>query len=135
MTWAIGIDIGGTFTDCVGIDPEGRLHYAKAISTQDSDVSEGVVAAIDALAREAGQSTGELLGQTTRLGHGTTIGTNLLVERRGARVGLITTAGHRDVLTMMRGAGTGGGGSASAPVIYSAPFVGSPAGKADIVWI
>jgi N-methylhydantoinase A len=105
MTWAVGVDIGGTFTDCVGIDPEGRLHYAKAISTQDTDVSEGVLAALDELAREAGQSTSELLGQTTRLGHGTTIGTNLLVERRGARIGLITTAGHRDVLTMMRGAG------------------------------
>jgi N-methylhydantoinase A len=105
MTWAIGVDIGGTFTDCVGIDPEGRLHYAKAISTQETDVSEGVLAALDELAREAGQSTSELLGETARLGHGTTIGTNLLVERRGAKVGLITTAGHRDVLTMMRGAG------------------------------
>jgi N-methylhydantoinase A len=105
MTWAIGVDIGGTFTDCVGIDPEGRLHYAKAISTQDTDVSEGVLAALDELAHQAGQGTSALLGQTTRLGHGTTIGTNLLVERRGARVGLITTAGHRDVLTMMRGAG------------------------------
>ena len=105
MTWAIGVDIGGTFTDCVGIDPAGRLHYAKAISTQHTDVSEGVLAALDELAREAGQGTRELLGQTTRLGHGTTIGTNLVVERRGARIGLITTAGHRDVLTMMRGAG------------------------------
>ena len=83
MTWAIGVDIGGTFTDCVGIDPEGRLHYAKALSTHDTDASEGVLAALDALAREAGQETSELLGQTTRLGHGTTIGTNLLVERRG----------------------------------------------------
>jgi N-methylhydantoinase A len=105
MTWAIGVDIGGTFTDCVGIDPDGRLHYAKAISTQDTDVSVGVVAALDALAREAGQETSELLGQTTRLGHGTTIGTNLLVERRGARIGLITTVGHGDALSMMRGAG------------------------------
>src|SRR5271155_1875936 len=105
MTWAIGVDIGGTFTDCVAIDPEGGLHYAKAISTHHSDVSEGVLAALDELAREAGKGTSELLGRTTRLGHGTTIGTNLLVERRGARIGLITTAGHRDALTMMRGAG------------------------------
>src|ERR1700683_2901922 len=105
MTWAIGVDIGGTFTDCVGIDPDGRLHYAKALSTHDTDASEGVISALDELARATGQSTSELLGQTTRLGHGTTIGTNLLVERRGAKVGLITTAGHRDVLSMMRGAG------------------------------
>jgi N-methylhydantoinase A len=105
MSWAIGVDIGGTFTDCVGIDPDGGLHYAKAISTHDTDVSDGVLAAIDELARGAGVRTGELLAQTTRLGHGTTIGTNLLVERRGAKTGLITTAGHRDALTMMRGAG------------------------------
>src|SRR5580693_8050590 len=105
MTWAIGVDIGGTFTDCVGIDPDGRLHYAKALSTHDTDASEGVIAALDELANGTGQSTAELLGQATRLGHGTTIGTNLLVERRGAKVGLITTAGHRDVLSMMRGAG------------------------------
>ncbi len=105
MTWAIGVDIGGTFTDCVGIDPEGRLHYAKTLSTQETDVSEGVLAALGELAREAGLSTSEVLGHTVRLGHGTTIGTNLLVERRGAKIGLITTAGHRDALTMMRGAG------------------------------
>jgi N-methylhydantoinase A len=105
MTWAIGVDIGGTFTDCVGIDPDGRLHYAKALSTQDGDVSEGVLNAVAQLARQTGRSLGELLGETGRLAHGTTIGTNLLVERRGARIGLVTTAGHRDVLTMMRGAG------------------------------
>jgi len=50
MTWAIGVDIGGTFTDCVAIDPEGGLHYAKAISTHHTDVSEGVLAALDELA-------------------------------------------------------------------------------------
>jgi N-methylhydantoinase A len=105
MTWAIGVDIGGTFTDCVGIGPDGRLHYAKALSTHDTDASEGVIAALEELAKGTEQTTAELLNQTTRLGHGTTIGTNLLVERRGAKVGLITTAGHRDALTMMRGAG------------------------------
>ncbi len=105
MSWAIGVDIGGTFTDCVGIDPGGRLHYAKALSTHDSDASEGVLNALGELARGVGRESGELLGETTRLGHGTTIGTNLLVERRGAKVGLVTTAGHGDALTMMRGAG------------------------------
>src|ERR1700722_7578280 len=105
MTWAIGVDIGGTFTDCVGIDPEGRLHHAKALSTHDGDVSEGVLHALGGLAQGGGLSTKELLGQTGRVGHGTTIGTNLLVERRGASVALVTTAGHADALTMMRGAG------------------------------
>ena len=105
MNWAIGVDIGGTFTDCVGIDPDGRLHHAKALSTHDGDVSEGVLMALQELATGVGLSTAELLGQTGRVGHGTTIGTNLLVERRGARVALVTTAGHADALTMMRGAG------------------------------
>jgi N-methylhydantoinase A len=105
MTWAIGVDIGGTFTDCVGVDPEGRLHHAKALSTHDRDASEGVLEALSALAAGVGMATEELLGQAERLGHGTTIGTNLLVERRGARVALVTTAGHADALGMMRGAG------------------------------
>ncbi|HEV3054158.1 MAG TPA: hydantoinase/oxoprolinase N-terminal domain-containing protein, partial [Solirubrobacteraceae bacterium] len=105
MSWAIGVDIGGTFTDCVGIDPEGRLHYAKALSTHESDASEGVLDALAELARGVGRNAEELLAEAGRLGHGTTIGTNLLVERRGARIGLVTTAGHGDALTMMRGAG------------------------------
>jgi N-methylhydantoinase A len=105
MNWAIGVDIGGTFTDCVGIDPDGRLHHAKALSTHDGDVSEGVIEALNQLATGVGMTTRELLAQTGRVGHGTTIGTNLLVERRGARVALVTTAGHADALSMMRGAG------------------------------
>jgi N-methylhydantoinase A len=105
MSWAIGVDIGGTFTDCVGVDPEGRLHYAKSLSTHDTDAAEGVLNALGELAHAIGSSTEELLAQTGRFGHGTTIGTNLLVERRGANVGLVTTAGHGDALTMMRGAG------------------------------
>jgi N-methylhydantoinase A len=105
MTWAIGVDIGGTFTDCVGIDPDGRLHHAKALSTHDGDTSEGVLNALAELAKETGTDTHALMSQTARLGHGTTIGTNLLVERRGAKVALVTTAGHADALSMMRGAG------------------------------
>jgi N-methylhydantoinase A len=105
MSWAIGVDIGGTFTDCVGIDPDGRLHHAKALSTHDGDVSQGVLDALAGLAGQVDLSIDELLGRTTRLGHGTTIGTNLLVERAGADVALVTTAGHADALAMMRGAG------------------------------
>lgn len=54
MTWAIGVDIGGTFADCVGVDPEGRLHHAKAISTHDGDVSQGVVDAPATLVQRVG---------------------------------------------------------------------------------
>ena len=105
MTWVIGVDIGGTFTDAVGLDERGRLLHAKALSTHDDDPSAGVLDAVAMLAQAAGVTTGELLAGTTRLAHGTTIGTNLLVERRGANVALVTTAGHGDALSMMRGAG------------------------------
>jgi N-methylhydantoinase A len=57
------------------------------------------------LAAEAGLSLAELLAATERFGHGTTIGTNAVLERAGARVGLITTAGHGDALAIMRGHG------------------------------
>jgi N-methylhydantoinase A len=105
MSWVVGVDIGGTFTDAVGLDEGGRLVQAKALSTHEDDPSAGVLDAVAALADAVGVSTGELLGDTTRLAHGTTIGTNLLVERRGASVALVTTAGHGDALSMMRGAG------------------------------
>ncbi|MEA2169808.1 MAG: N-methylhydantoinase [Solirubrobacteraceae bacterium] len=99
MSLSIGVDIGGTFTDGVVIDDEGRLHQAKVLSTHDTGAADGVLAVIEAL------GGGELLGKTGRVAHGTTIGTNLLVERKGADVVVVTTAGHGDALTMMRGAG------------------------------
>jgi N-methylhydantoinase A len=105
MSWSIGVDIGGTFTDCVGVDDTGRVVQAKALSTHGSDPSAGVLDALERLAEAVGTGVRELLAGTTRVAHGTTIGTNLLVERRGARVALVTTAGHGDALSMMRGTG------------------------------
>jgi len=61
--------------------------------------------ALGLLAHEAGVSLERLLEQTERFSHGTTIGTNLMVERKGAHVGLLATAGHGDALLMMRGNG------------------------------
>ena len=103
MSWLIGVDIGGTFTDAVVVDDEGRLRHAKALSS--TEPAAGVLDALTALAQAAGIGLSDLLGRTARLAHGTTIGTNLLVERRGATVALVTTAGHGDALGMMRGAG------------------------------
>lgn len=99
----IGIDTGGTFTDCVVIDGAGRITTAKAPSTP-GDFSQGVLDSLELAAGRLGLSTGELLGRTARLALGTTVGTNALLQRRGARVGLITTRGHRDVIHIMRGA-------------------------------
>ncbi|HZG90503.1 MAG TPA: hydantoinase/oxoprolinase family protein [Pseudonocardia sp.] len=100
----IGVDIGGTFTDCVLVDQDGNHRTAKALSTRDEPVS-GVVAALAQLAGTVGLDLPTLLARTDRFGHGTTIGTNAVLERRGARVGLVATAGHGDALQMMRGSG------------------------------
>jgi N-methylhydantoinase A len=100
--YRIGIDVGGTFTDLVAIDEGGVATLAKVPSTPD-DPSLGV---LDGLARLAGRLDLEraaLLANTDRIVHGTTVATNALLERKGARLGLLTTAGHRDVIEMREG--------------------------------
>jgi N-methylhydantoinase A len=99
---SIGIDIGGTFTDLVAIDAAGRTVFAKSISTP-QDQSIGVMAGLEELAGRLNLSRAEMLARTTRLVHGTTVATNALLERKGASVALLTTAGHRDVLEMREG--------------------------------
>src|SRR5438552_18056389 len=98
----IGIDVGGTFTDLVAIDEAGRTVFAKATSTP-SDQSIGVMEGLDELARRLKLSRSEMLAATDRLVHGTTVATNALLERKGAKVALLTTAGHRDVIEMREG--------------------------------
>src|SRR5215813_5810243 len=98
----IGIDVGGTFTDLVAIDEAGRTTFAKVLSTP-QDQSIGVMAGLDELARRLNLSRADMLAQTQRLVHGTTVATNALLERKGAKVALLTTEGHRDVLEMREG--------------------------------
>src|SRR5262245_38534642 len=101
----VGIDIGGTFTDCVLIGSDGTAHTtAKVLSTK-HDPADGVLAGLAELADGLGVPLHELLARTQRFGHGTTIGTNAVLERTGARVGVITTVGHGDALAIMRGHG------------------------------
>ena len=103
-----GIDIGGTFTDCVVRDDHGKLTIAKALSTP-HDSSEGFFNALSAAAEKMGITLGELLSKTHHLMHGTTLGTNALLERKGAKTGLITTRGHADAIIMMRSVGRSAG--------------------------
>src|SRR4051795_10684327 len=100
--YRIGIDVGGTFTDVVGIAPDGTETLAKAASTP-ADQSEGVLASLANLAGALGLPLQELLRRTERIVHGTTVATNALLERKGARVALLTTEGHRDVIEMREG--------------------------------
>ena len=98
----IGIDVGGTFTDLAAVDEHGRVVIAKCASTP-RDQSEGLMEGLGLLAAECGTDLAGLLAQTERIVHGTTVATNALLERKGARVGLLTTEGHRDVIEMREG--------------------------------
>ena len=102
MTYRIGIDVGGTFTDLVAVDDDGRVTIAKSASTP-RDPAVGVLEGLSKLARELGIERAALLADTERIVHGTTVATNALLERKGARVGLLTTEGHRDVIEMREG--------------------------------
>ncbi len=101
-SYLCGLDIGGTFTDCVLIDDKGLLTIAKAPSTP-ANFAEGVMEAVAQAADKVGLTLPTLLESISMLAHGTTIGTNAVIQRRGAKVGLITTRGHNDVIHIMRG--------------------------------
>ncbi|MBV8166830.1 MAG: hydantoinase/oxoprolinase family protein, partial [Alphaproteobacteria bacterium] len=98
----MGVDIGGTFTDCVVIDAHGTVTTAKSPSTPD-DFARGMLDAMGEAAARLGTDLDGLCRDTVLLSHGTTIGTNAIVQQKGAPVGLITTKGHNDVIHIMRG--------------------------------
>lgn len=98
----LGVDTGGTFTDLVEIDGQGRLRFDKAFSTPKAP-EQGILNALATLAQATGLDVGALLAETERFAHGTTVSTNALIQRRGARVGLITTTGFEDTLIIARG--------------------------------
>jgi N-methylhydantoinase A len=102
MAYLVGVDIGGTFTDCVVIDDQGATVTAKSPSTPD-DFARGMIDAIAAAAKKLGLDPAALYPEIALLSHGTTVGTNAVIQKRGAKVGLITTKGHNDVIHIMRG--------------------------------
>ncbi len=97
-----GIDIGGTFTDCVVVDEAGRVVTCKVPSTP-GNFAAGMLQAVDRAAERLGLSPEALCESLALLSHGTTTGTNAVIQKRGARVGLLTTKGHNDVIHIMRG--------------------------------
>src|SRR5580700_4841914 len=89
----VGVDVGGTFTDLFLFDPQrGDFHTAKVPSHR-GDESQGFLNGLQALGGAAAIAS---------IVHGTTVGTNTLLERRGPKIGIITTRGFRDVLEMRR---------------------------------
>src|SRR5262245_21288555 len=107
----LGVDVGGTFTDVALLDGE-RLHTTK-VPTTPGDESRGVVGAIEAVLEQAGAEASRIEAFT----HGMTVGTNALLEQRGARTALIATAGFTDLLEI---------GRQSRPSLYH-PCRGRPA--------
>src|ERR1041384_1751965 len=106
--YVVGVDIGGTFTDCVVLSASGKVTIGKALSTPD-DFAQGAVNAVADAARNLGLSGADEVLHATRLFfHACTIGENTLITRAGARTGLITTKGFADTVLMMRGRITDG---------------------------
>ncbi len=104
MAYRLGVDVGGTFTDILLIDEEsGATHRAKTSSTPE-DQSVGVLRGIE----RACETAGITLGDIDEVFHGTTVATNAILEGKGARVGLVTTEGFRQVLQIARSFVPGG---------------------------
>src|ERR671935_898845 len=98
MAHRLGVDVGGTFTDLLLVhDETGELHRVKTPSTP-SDPSQGVLAGVRRICEVSGIPPGEL----RYVMHGTTVATNALLEAKGARVGLITTKGFKQILHLAR---------------------------------
>jgi len=107
--YIIGIDVGGTFTDAVAIECKNsflatKIFHGKS-STTPQNLTEGVGHSLEDLADQIGISSRELLEQAFFIGHGTTVGTNALITRQGAKVGLITTKGFEDTTHIQRAVG------------------------------
>ena len=104
MRYIVGVDIGGTFTDCVALKASHGappvVKIGKALSTP-PDFQTGFIASLRTAAEMHGVDPGEMLA-SAQVYHGCTVGTNALVERKTARVGLLATRGHVDSVFIMK---------------------------------
>src|SRR5437868_13563064 len=92
MSVIVGIDVGGTFTDLFRFDSDARTFTTAKVPSRRGDEAQGFLNGLHAI---GGAAEGSIV-------HGTTVGTNTLLERRGPKIGVITTRGFRDVLEMRR---------------------------------
>src|SRR3954452_1991169 len=93
ITYRVGVDIGGTFTDIVLLGSDGAIH-TKKVSSSVEDYAQAIVEGLAEVCRESGMTGADI----EEIRHGTTVASNAILEHKGARVGLITTKGFRDVL-------------------------------------
>ena len=104
MSYRLGVDVGGTFTDLLLVDEKsGKLYTAKVPSTPD-DSSKGVFNGIEKVCNNAGIDPAEIVSVM----HGTTVATNTVLTGTGAKVGLVTTKGYRQILQIARSFVPGG---------------------------
>ena len=108
MNYIVGVDIGGTFTDCVVMDEQGTVTLGKALSTPDDFAACALNALADAAQNLGLADENELLGATRLFFHACTVADNTLITRTGPKTGLLTTAGFGDTLLIMRGRTTDG---------------------------
>ena len=94
----VGVDVGGTFTDLIEVDDETGTILVHKLPTTPDDPSKGTVQGIREIAAEAGIEPSDL----DQVFHGTTIATNIVIEHNGAKVGMLTTEGYRDILHIAR---------------------------------
>jgi N-methylhydantoinase A len=102
-SWRIGVDVGGTFTDLVLVGPDRGVRVFKVPSVP-ADPSQGVLNALQRAADSEDLPVGRLLASCSLFVHGSTVATNTVLEGKGARVAMLTTAGFRDSLDIRRGA-------------------------------
>ena len=102
-SWRIGVDVGGTFTDLVLVGAGRGVRVFKVPSVP-SDPSQGVLAALQRAAESEDLPVDRLLASCSLFVHGSTVATNTVLEGKGARVAMLTTAGFRDSLEIRRGA-------------------------------
>ena len=98
MAYRLGVDVGGTFTDLVQVDDAtGAFFHMKTPSTP-GDLSQGVIEGLRRICRTSNTQPDEI----SHILHGTTVATNAVLEGKGARVGLLTTEGFREILHLAR---------------------------------
>ena len=100
--WRIGVDVGGTFTDMVLRDATGTVRIFKSPSVP-ADPTEGVLGVLRLAAQQLDLPLSGLLRDCALFVHGSTVATNTILEKKGAKVGMLTTEGFRDSLEIRRG--------------------------------
>lgn len=131
-SYSIGVDIGGTFTDCAVVGLDGDVFTGKVPTTLD-DRSRGFFDSIEAAAARRDMTIDQLLARTMRLAHGTTAGINALVTRQGAPTALLATIGHGDAIRIMDNTGRVTGASMDEILDYASSY--SPEQYVPAKWI